>query len=103
MEVEYCDDSSHVASHGSFCLKRRVRTALSFHPINLYTFRYIPRRCLISNMEIASHLSNLQDYAKSLRETRLSSLRHPGEFFNYRQVSRPKDMQEYLKRAGYNL
>jgi len=54
-------------------------------------------------MEVVSHLNNLQDYAKSLGDSRLSSLKHPAEFFNYRQVSRPKDMQEYLRRAGYNV
>ena len=54
-------------------------------------------------MEAVSHFNNLQTYAKSLRDTRLSSLKHPAEFFNYRQVSRPKDTQEYLKRAGYNM
>ncbi|CAD6581587.1 MAG: hypothetical protein TREMPRED_003028 [Tremellales sp. Tagirdzhanova-0007] len=54
-------------------------------------------------MEAVSHFNNLQTYAKSLRDTRLSSLKHPAEFFNYRQVSRPKDTQEYLKRAGYNI
>jgi len=54
-------------------------------------------------MEVVSHLTNFQDYAKSLRDTRLSTLKHPAEFFNYRQVSRPKDTQEYLKRASYNM
>lgn len=54
-------------------------------------------------MEVLNHLNSVQDYAKSLGHTRLASLKHPSEFFNYRQVSRPKDTQEYLKRAGYNV
>jgi hypothetical protein len=54
-------------------------------------------------MDVVTHLNNVQDYAKSLKDTRLSSLKHPAEFFNYRQLSRPKDTQEYLKRAGYNV
>ncbi|WVF68067.1 hypothetical protein IAT40_002830 [Kwoniella sp. CBS 6097] len=54
-------------------------------------------------MEVIGHLNNVTEYAKSLKDTRLSSLRHPGEFFDYQRVSRPKDMQEYLKRASYNV
>lgn len=56
-----------------------------------------------ANMEILSHVNNIQDYAKNLQNTRLSSLKHPTEFFNWRQVSKPKDTQEYLKRASYNV
>ncbi|KAK6906638.1 hypothetical protein I204_00553 [Kwoniella mangroviensis CBS 8886] len=54
-------------------------------------------------MEVLGHVNNLSEYARSLKDTRLSSLRHPGEFFDYQRVSRPKDMQEYLKRASYNV
>ncbi|ORX41035.1 prenylated rab acceptor PRA1 [Kockovaella imperatae] len=54
-------------------------------------------------MEVVNHLNNLQDYARTLKDTRLSSIKHPAEFFNWRQFSRPKDMQEYMKRAGYNV
>jgi hypothetical protein len=54
-------------------------------------------------MEVLSHLNNLQNYAVSLKDTRLSSIKHPTEFFNVRQISRPKDMQEYMKRASYNM
>ncbi|WWC92274.1 uncharacterized protein L201_007228 [Kwoniella dendrophila CBS 6074] len=54
-------------------------------------------------MEVLGHVNNLSEYARSLKDTRLSSLRHPGEFFDYQRVSRPKDMQEYLKRANYNV
>jgi hypothetical protein len=54
-------------------------------------------------MEVLNHVNNLQDYARNLKDTRLASLKHPAEFFNVRQMSRPKDTQEYLKRAGYNV
>ncbi|KAK1923093.1 putative ER to Golgi transport-related protein [Papiliotrema laurentii] len=54
-------------------------------------------------MEVLSHVNNLQDYARSLKDTRLASLKPPAEFFNIRQVSRPKDTQEYMKRASYNI
>ncbi|ORY26603.1 prenylated rab acceptor PRA1 [Naematelia encephala] len=54
-------------------------------------------------MDVLQHINQVQDYAKSLQDTRLSSLKHPAEFFNYRQVSRPRDTQDYLKRAGYNI
>ena len=56
-----------------------------------------------SNMEVVGHLNNIQDYARSFKDTRLSSIKHPAEFFNWRQFSRPKDMQEYMKRASYNM
>lgn len=54
-------------------------------------------------MEVLSHVNNLQDYARSLKDTRLASLKHPQEFFNIRQISKPKDWQEYMKRASYNM
>lgn len=54
-------------------------------------------------MEVLNHVNNLQDYARNLKDTRLSSLKHPQEFFNVRQMSRPSDMQEYMKRASYNM
>ena len=54
-------------------------------------------------MDIINQVNSLQTYARSVGETRLSSLRHPGEFFDYQRFSRPKDMQEYMKRASYNL
>ncbi|ODN82923.1 hypothetical protein L202_01171 [Cryptococcus amylolentus CBS 6039] len=51
-------------------------------------------------MDVLSHVNNLQNYAQSLKSTQI---RHPGEFFDYQRVSRPKDTQEYLKRASYNV
>jgi hypothetical protein len=64
-----------------------------------------------------ANIANVQNYATSLRETRLGSLKHPGEFFDWQrvgrgrqsmlsadeQVSRPKDTSEYMKRASYNM
>ncbi|KAI0745801.1 prenylated rab acceptor PRA1 [Earliella scabrosa] len=39
---------------------------------------------------------------KSLRETRLSSLRAPTEFFDYNRVSRPADLNQATHRISYN-
>jgi len=41
-------------------------------------------------------------YLKSVRETRLSALRGPGEFFDYHRISRPADMNEATSRISYN-
>lgn len=41
-------------------------------------------------MEYASQLANIanvQNYAAQFKDTRLSSLKHPGEFFDYQRVS----------------
>lgn len=54
-------------------------------------------------MEALNHLTRVQDYAKSLSNIRVGTIRHPGEFFDYQRVSRPKDMAEYMKRASYNM
>lgn len=40
-------------------------------------------------MEYASQLANIanvQNYAAQFKDTRLSSLKHPGEFFDYQKV-----------------
>ncbi|KAF9010529.1 prenylated rab acceptor PRA1 [Cyathus striatus] len=42
------------------------------------------------------------DAMKSLRETRLSGLRPPTEFFDYHRISRPADMNEATSRISYN-
>ncbi|CAK9786053.1 unnamed protein product [Cutaneotrichosporon oleaginosum] len=55
------------------------------------------------NMDMVGYLNTAQDTVRNLRETRLGQLRHPAEFFDYQRVSRPKDMGEYMKRAGYNI
>jgi len=39
---------------------------------------------------------------KSFRETRLSGLRPPTEFFDYQRVSRPADFNEATTRISYN-
>jgi hypothetical protein len=50
-----------------------------------------------------ANIGNVQNYAAQFKDTRLSSLKHPGEFFDYQRVSRPKDTAEYMKRASYNM
>lgn len=55
------------------------------------------------NMDMVGYLNSAQDTVRNLRETRLGQLRHPSEFFDYQRFSRPKDMGEYMKRAGYNV
>lgn len=42
------------------------------------------------------------DTLKSLRETRLSALRGPQEFFDIQRVSRPADMSQATSRITYN-
>jgi len=42
------------------------------------------------------------EYLKHVRETRLSALRGPGEFFDYHRISRPADMNEATSRISYN-
>lgn len=54
-------------------------------------------------MDMVGYLNSAQDTVRNLRDTRLGQLRHPAEFFDYQRVSRPKDMGEYMKRAGYNM
>jgi len=39
---------------------------------------------------------------KSFRETRLSALRPPGEFFDYQRISRPADLNQATSRISYN-
>ncbi|KZO95531.1 prenylated rab acceptor PRA1 [Calocera viscosa TUFC12733] len=41
-------------------------------------------------------------YLKTIRETRFSALKGPGEFFDYHRVSRPADMNEATSRISYN-
>ncbi|KAF8628875.1 hypothetical protein AX15_003662 [Amanita polypyramis BW_CC] len=42
------------------------------------------------------------DALKSIRETRLSGLRSPSEFFDYHRVSRPADLNQATSRISYN-
>ncbi|TFY80892.1 hypothetical protein EWM64_g3123 [Hericium alpestre] len=42
------------------------------------------------------------DTLKSFRETRLSALRPPQEFFDHNRVSRPSDFNQAVSRISYN-
>jgi len=42
------------------------------------------------------------DTLKSFRETRLSALRPPSEFFDYHRISRPADLNQATSRISYN-
>ncbi|KAA1474234.1 prenylated rab acceptor PRA1 [Dentipellis sp. KUC8613] len=42
------------------------------------------------------------DTLKSFRETRLSALRPPNEFFDHNRVSRPADFNQAVSRISYN-
>jgi len=44
----------------------------------------------------------VQESLKNLRETRLSALRPPGEFFDVNRVSRPADFNTAVTRITYN-
>ncbi|CAA7261693.1 unnamed protein product [Cyclocybe aegerita] len=47
-------------------------------------------------------LMKVTDAVKSLRETRLSGIRPPNEFFDYQRVSRPADFNQATSRISYN-
>ncbi|KAL0578748.1 Prenylated Rab acceptor 1 [Marasmius crinis-equi] len=47
-------------------------------------------------------LMRVTDTLKSFRETRLSALRSPQEFFDFHRVSRPADMNTATQRITYN-
>jgi len=42
------------------------------------------------------------DTLKSFRETRLSALRPPSEFFDHQRISRPADLNQATSRISYN-
>jgi len=44
----------------------------------------------------------ITETAKSFRETRLSALRPPSEFFDYQRISRPADLNQATSRISYN-
>jgi hypothetical protein len=52
-----------------------------------------------SNME---HIIRISDTWKSFRETRLSALRPPTEFFDVHRFSRPADLNQATSRISYN-
>ncbi|KAI0706860.1 hypothetical protein C8T65DRAFT_740557 [Cerioporus squamosus] len=47
-------------------------------------------------------LLRVSDTIKSFRETRLSALRAPTEFFDFNRVSRPADLNTATHRISYN-
>ncbi|KAG6833529.1 hypothetical protein H0H87_005180 [Tephrocybe sp. NHM501043] len=47
-------------------------------------------------------LLKANDAIKNLRETRLSGLRSPTEFFDYHRISRPADLNQATSRISYN-
>jgi len=47
-------------------------------------------------------LIRVTETVKSLRETRLSGLRPPSEFFDYQRISRPADLNQATSRISYN-
>ncbi|ESK96569.1 prenylated rab acceptor 1 [Moniliophthora roreri MCA 2997] len=47
-------------------------------------------------------LMRVTDTIKSFRETRLSALRPPTEFFDFHRVSRPADLNQATQRITYN-
>ncbi|KIK67224.1 hypothetical protein GYMLUDRAFT_155708 [Collybiopsis luxurians FD-317 M1] len=47
-------------------------------------------------------LVRVSDTIKSFRETRLSAIRPPTEFFDYQRISRPADFNQATQRITYN-
>ncbi|KAF8839471.1 prenylated rab acceptor PRA1 [Paxillus ammoniavirescens] len=47
-------------------------------------------------------LMRVTDTLKSIRETRLSALRSPTEFFDFHRISRPADTSQAVSRITYN-
>ncbi|KIP04198.1 hypothetical protein PHLGIDRAFT_93769 [Phlebiopsis gigantea 11061_1 CR5-6] len=47
-------------------------------------------------------LLRVSDTLKAFRETRLSALRPPSEFFDHHRLSRPADMNQATSRISYN-
>ncbi|KAK0195409.1 prenylated rab acceptor PRA1 [Armillaria mellea] len=44
----------------------------------------------------------VSDAVKAFRETRLSAIRPPSEFFDYHRISRPADLNQATSRISYN-
>ncbi|KAK0212842.1 prenylated rab acceptor PRA1 [Desarmillaria ectypa] len=44
----------------------------------------------------------VSDAVKAFRETRLSAIRPPSEFFDYHRISRPADLNQATSRVSYN-
>ncbi|KIY44481.1 prenylated rab acceptor PRA1 [Fistulina hepatica ATCC 64428] len=47
-------------------------------------------------------LMRVSNTFKSLRETRLTAIRSPAEFFDYQRISRPADLNQATQRISYN-
>ncbi|KAL7424465.1 Prenylated Rab acceptor 1 [Cryptotrichosporon argae] len=47
-------------------------------------------------------VQKVTDFARNFRETRLSTLKSPRDFFDHRQLSRPRDLNEATSRITYN-
>ncbi|OCH95121.1 prenylated rab acceptor PRA1 [Obba rivulosa] len=47
-------------------------------------------------------LVRVTDTLKSFRQTRLSALRSPAEFFDHHRISRPEDLNQATHRISYN-
>ncbi|KAE8538356.1 hypothetical protein D1P53_004709 [Cryptococcus gattii VGV] len=48
------------------------------------------------------YIGKATEVVKHFRETKLSTLKSPQEFFDHRQLSRPKNMNEATSRVTYN-
>ncbi|WVQ75727.1 hypothetical protein IAR50_005357 [Cryptococcus sp. DSM 104548] len=48
------------------------------------------------------YITKVTDIARNFKETRLSTLKSPQEFFDHRQLSRPQDFNEATSRLTYN-
>ncbi|ORX39410.1 ER to Golgi transport-related protein [Kockovaella imperatae] len=48
------------------------------------------------------YINKVTDVARNFRETRLSTLKPPQEFFDHHQLSRPKDLNDATARITYN-
>ncbi|KAL5523669.1 hypothetical protein ACEPAG_7842 [Sanghuangporus baumii] len=48
------------------------------------------------------HVARATDALKNFRETRLSALRPPQEFFDHHRLSRPQDLNQATQRVSYN-
>ncbi|WVQ84734.1 hypothetical protein IAT38_006891 [Cryptococcus sp. DSM 104549] len=48
------------------------------------------------------YVAKAGEVVKHFRETKLSTLKSPQEFFDHRQLSRPKDLNEATSRVTYN-
>ncbi|TCD71580.1 hypothetical protein EIP91_007327 [Steccherinum ochraceum] len=48
------------------------------------------------------HVMRVSETLKAFRETRLSALRPPSEFFDFHRLSRPADMNQATSRITYN-